>query len=485
MKEQSLLKHFMIIGGGAVINMLIGLITTPLITRLVDPTDYGQLSLFNTYSNIIMMIFCLGLDQSLVRYFYKQDSEEYKRTVLFKCWFYPVIVFCICAALGLIYVISTGKAKTQNEICIVILFVINVIALLLNRFSTLILRLTKKSNLYSAMNILHKIFYVLITLGLVMVYQSHYFQILAFATVMASVIPAAVGIIVENKMWNPFSKRYSGKIEYIEMIKYGIPLVVANGIYMIFQAIDKICLSHFCSYADVGVYASAMSLMSIIAILRTTFNTIWAPVSVERYEKNPEEKEFFKKGNRYITVIMFAFGITLMLAKDLIAFLLGEKYRSAAMIMPFLLFQPIMYTVSETTVIGIYFKNKSYAQLIVSGAACIFNIIGNIILIPLIGAKGAAVSTGLSYILFFTLRTVFSNKFYYVDFGLKKFYFVTFLTVLYALYNTFVPFNWLSVVLYIILAIVGCTLYRETIKELILIAIDKISILKKRGKQDV
>lgn len=481
MKEKSFFHQFMVIGGGAVLNMVIGFFTTPLITRLVDPTEYGQLSLFNTYSNIVMMVFCLGLDQSLVRYFYKRDEENYKKTLLFRCWFYPVIIFCLLSIVGAWIAIQEGYVNSKDDLCILILFIGNVIFLILNRFSTVLLRLTQKANLYSLTTILHKLAYVLGAIGLILVFRSHYFILLAFATVISSVLSSLIGIIAEKRLWNPFGERCVEKIDFSGMVKYGLPLLVANGIYMIFQAIDKLCLSYYCSYYDVGVYASAMSLMSIIAILRSTFNTIWAPASIKHYESDPEDKSYYQKINRYITVAMFAFGLTLMFAKDLIAILLGEKYRSAAMIMPFLLFQPIMYTVSETTVIGIYFKNKSACQLIVSAVACVFNFVGNIILIPIVGPKGAAISTGLSYILFFTLRTVFSNQLYYVDFGLKKFYFATVLTVLFALYNTFVPFNWTTVVFYIILIGIGFMLYRETIMELLSIVAVKLKLLKKKG----
>ena len=41
-QKQSFLKHFTIIGGGTIINMLIGLLTEPIITSLVDTAENGQ-----------------------------------------------------------------------------------------------------------------------------------------------------------------------------------------------------------------------------------------------------------------------------------------------------------------------------------------------------------------------------------------------------------------------------------------------------------
>ncbi|WP_077913552.1 polysaccharide biosynthesis C-terminal domain-containing protein [Listeria aquatica] len=72
-------------------------------------------------------------------------------------------------------------------------------------------------------------------------------------------------------------------------------------------------------------------------------------------------------------------------------------------------------------------------------ACCVFfiNVLGNILLVPLIGAAGAAISTGISYIAFFTMRTYFSTRLFQVDYKLKRFYVGTLFLVSYALYTTF------------------------------------------------
>ena len=122
-----------------------------------------------------------------------------------------------------------------------------------------------------------------------------------------------------------------------------------------------------------------------------------------------------------------------------------------------------MYTISETTVNGLVFMKKSNYQVVVAIGACIVNIIGNTILVPKVGCKGAAISTGLSYIVFFSLRTFLSNRCFYVDFKLKRFYTLTFLIVLYAGYSTFFPFGVYSVIGYVICVILILVLYKPTV----------------------
>ena len=103
------LKHFLVIGSGTFISMVIGFLTTPIITRIVSPTEYGQFSIFTMYSNMALMVLYLGLDQSLVRFFfYQKETDQYRRRTTIKCLKNPVIgtavsgiVVLILSAIGL------------------------------------------------------------------------------------------------------------------------------------------------------------------------------------------------------------------------------------------------------------------------------------------------------------------------------------------------------------------------------------------------
>ena len=56
--------------------LVIGLISAPLITRIIEPTEYGKYSMFTMYANIFMLIITCGLDQSYVRFFYEEDEQK-------------------------------------------------------------------------------------------------------------------------------------------------------------------------------------------------------------------------------------------------------------------------------------------------------------------------------------------------------------------------------------------------------------------------
>lgn len=456
------LMHFLIISGGTFINILIGVFTTPLITRMVEPSEYGKLSIFNLYASIAVMIFCLGLDQAMVRFYYSYDSIAYKRKILKKVLVLPILSWSIFATIFLIMYYKKIVAFEFGK-AILIILIFCVFIQILSRISLLLLRLQYHSIGYSFANIINKVCYVILVILSIIVFKKNGLFILALSTTISSLITLCVSVLFERKIWFNKTKSINENfnISNMELVKYGLPFILSMGITTVFQGIDKISLNYFCSYKEIGIYSGAMSLVNIFAVLQSSFNSIWAPMATEHYEKNKNDVSFYQKGNAYITFLMFGMGICLIFAKDLFALFLGEKYRQAAYVLPCLCFNPIMYTISETTVSGINFFKKSHLHIWSALFACITNIIGNTILVPNFGGRGAAISTGLSYIVFFAVRTFFSNKYFYVDFKLYKLSILTIIVFLYAIYNTFVKFNFITVVFFIFCISVLLLLYKE------------------------
>lgn len=463
-KKQNFIRHFFVIGSGTAINMLIGLLTAPVITRMVDPVEYGQLSMFTLYATLAVMILGLGMDQALVRFYYEQDTLEYRRALLLRCVRLPVII-TLCLSAAVVASSALGLVSYEFSTPVMVLLCVCTLIQLLYRFSQLLVRLAYRSREYSMLNVLHKLAYVVLAVGLLLVMKEHDLLALVLATVLSYGLCMALSIRMQPREWD-FRAGCGGRsaIHEQELLRYAAPFILSMSVTQLFHAIDKLSLNHFCTYAEVGVYSSAMTLVHIFAIVQTSFNAVWAPMQVEHYTKNPQDHSFYQKGNQAITVVMFLLGLSLMLFKDVFAVLLGGKYREAAAMLPFLAFNPIMYTVSETTCGGLVFMKKSRMQVVVALGACVTNIIGNALLVPVLGGRGAAISTGVSYLVFFTLRTALANRYFYTDFRLKQFYAMTGITCVYAYANTFFSFGVWSVIGYMLSVAALLLLYRDTVQ---------------------
>lgn len=460
MENRSFFSHFLVIGTGTIINMFLGLLTTPIITRIVAPSEYGQLSIFNMYGAIAVMILCLGLDQAFVRYFYENDNIQYKSTLLSFCFGIP-IAFAVISGIILLGFLYKGFLYFEFDFKISIILFVYIISLLSDRFVTLLLRVTYKSKIFSACIISSKLIYICAVFTWFYLVKKNYAVGLCFSITLSTLVPTVIGIFYTKQFWKSHPKVALNKFE---IIKFSLPFILSMGLTTLFQTLDKISLNHYHSYVEVGIYSSAMSLVNIFAIIQSTFNAVWVPIRTEHYTKHPDDRNYFQLVNQLITVIMFFIGIHLIIFKDLLILLLGKKYALASHVLPFLIFNPIMFTISETTCIGIEYSKKSYLDIYVSVVSCLTNFIGNTILVPKYSCQGAAVSTGISYIIFWGMRTYISNKYLTVDYKIKKFLILTMAVCVLAYHSTFCETNVMTVILYLICITLLFIMYRNSVR---------------------
>lgn len=430
-------KHFLVIGSGTIISMLLGLFTTPLITRIVSPYEYGQFSIFLMYGQIGILILILGLDQSIVRFFYESEGVKYKQWLLKECLKWPLFIALITSVV-FIGLMITDILKFEFNFLFAILLCLYIFLLIIFRFAQLIVRLEYNSKLFSLLNIIQKFVYIIIAVPAIYFCNLDYLLVLVLATITALIICTIIAIYKYKDIWNFFECSWENfNVSEEHLLRYAYPYIISFAIIALFNSSDKLILNYYCSYSEVGIYASALSLVSIINLIQSTFNTLWAPLAVKHFTDFPDDREFYIRANKIITVVMFTIGIFLILCKDIFVLLLGEKYREASYLLPCLIFNPIMYTISETTVMGLVFMQKSKAHILVALGAAATNIVLCFVLIPYLGIKGAAIANALAYIVFFSIRTYLSNKYFKVEYDLKAFYITTLVVLFYSLYNCF------------------------------------------------
>lgn len=300
-------------------------------------------------------------------------------------------------------------------------------------------------------------------------------MILVYATVISNILATIIAIVAERDLWS--HKNFRGKIHTTsqELLKYGTPMIFTFLITWLFQSSDRLFIKHYQGYKELGIYSAAFSIIALLNAVQMAFSMFWVPVAYEKYEKDLNSKAFFTKVNKVVAFVMVFISIILVFFKDIIILILGEDYRFASSMIPFLVLMPLMYTVSETTVLGINFKKKSQYHIIITVLTAIVNLIGHILLIPSMGGTGAAISTGFTYVTFFSLRTFFSKKLYENNYNLKKFYLVTTNLMIFCLYATFNPIDMVYVLLGIFNIVVLCFVYKE-------ILVDFFILLKRNGK---
>ena len=459
----NILKSFFQVGLGTVINILLSLFTTPIITRIVDPVDYGKFQMFTTYTGVIAAFSYFGLNESLFRFFYEYDNDKEKTGLLKLCFCIPMAVATIASIVAII-LFKCNLIKIDYPLFLFILLCINSIISVWNAISTEMLQNTKQSGVYSLSIVIQKSIYCILGICLIKIINNNSLLILVTVTILSTLISTLMGTIATKKYWN-FSKSTFPK-NTKEIINYSLPIYVYFIIYSIYDVVDKIIIENNFSEYDVGIYTSAFSIVGLFAIIQTTFNIIWKPIQTESYSSSSEDKTLIQNGNRYMTIIMFFVGINVIMFRNIFVLFLGEKYRTCVDLIPFLVFNPIFNTLIISAISGIEYVKKSYLRTIIIAISLILELLISKLLIPTLGTYGVAISMALSLIIQYFLTVYFSNKYYYIDYGIKKMSIILFLTFVFAVATVYFSNLVIDILLYAVCTIMLYFLYRDEIQSI-------------------
>ncbi len=477
-KEREFIKSFFQFSMGQWIAALISFITTPITTWLIIPEEFGKASMFTLAFNLLLNIALLGADQSFVRMFYER-SEDKRRDLLWDSLLpslsIGVVVFVV---IGIFWEeLSFVLFGDYTHFLPIFLLGVTILVGILERFSTLVVRMKKRGIAFSTLRVVNGVTNATFTI-LYALFFSRTFYAVIVGLFFSHIITSILAIYFEKELWFGKFKIDFSSIKAI--VKYGIPFVPTFLITWLFQSFDRLALRNFSDFTEIGLYSAAFKVVAVMNLIQTGFTTFWTPTSYENYENTPESTGIFEKTSLFISAAMFTFGMLIVVFKDAIFLLLESSYRQAAGISSFLILMPIMYTVSEVTVVGINFKKKTYWHMLIATISAGANIFGNFMLVPIYGAKGAALSTGISYIIFFGMRTIISKRLYKVNYHLGKFYFSTVIFVVVAFINTFVNSLFLQVLSAVIGLIVVFIVYSEQVRYVLDFAIEELKRLNNK-----
>lgn len=390
--------------GAAIITFL----TLPITTWLVSPEEFGKSTIFMLVQTLTLSFILLGMDSAYAR---EYNDQEDKHKLLFNALIFPIILAFIISFVSIIFADQIAYIVFETDSNIVVYsyalwvpFVATEILLLLN------MRLKEKGVAYSVFNIFLRLSIMVLTIIFLTIFPKSYVSII-LATVCGQVLVDIILIIYCRKDF--LIKKGYFDIELLKkMLKFGLPWIPATMIGWVLNSSDRIFLERYTSYEQVGVYFAALKIIGVLGLVQQIFVSYWFPVSY-RWEKEGVENKQFTLVSHCLMFFMALLFMGILLFKDILIAILSPEYSYAAMIVPFLLFYPIMNTVSSTTTLGIQFSRKTHYNIWISIIAAASNIILNSLLVPTHGAVGAAIATGFSYIIFFWIRTLISRKLWY------------------------------------------------------------------------
>jgi O-antigen/teichoic acid export membrane protein len=209
----------------------------------------------------------------------------------------------------------------------------------------------------------------------------------------AGFLTVIVGVFILNRKFIPLRVRFDLR-EWRRLLLAGIPIGIGAIFVLFYYWNGSTFLSKIAGDKAVGVYNAAFRLVTGLNFIGISFSSALYPVFSGIAASNPERlMPMLTRALRWIIVLLLPIGILgSLLAEPLIVFIYGIGYQSAASILRILLWWA--FAAGFTSLFSNYFMatNRAHWMTIQTGIALFLNIMLNLMLIPLSGARGAAIS---------------------------------------------------------------------------------------------
>lgn len=197
-----------------------------------------------------------------------------------------------------------------------------------------------------------------------------------------------------------------------KIFKESLPVCGIVFFAYIYFCIDSVILFLIIGKSETGLYFAAFKLLESLALLLASVRGALFPILSRTYFENDDRfKRMWAEAARYLLLIGIPFSAgTAILAPQLIDLLYGPLYEISGpvlqiMVIPFFLLvlnEFIAYLLLSAD------KTRSVLRIVIVGAT--FNLVCNLMVIPLWGLIGAAIIAGLTELLLFGLFFHTINK---------------------------------------------------------------------------
>lgn len=391
---------------GPILGAAISFLTIPITTYYINPSEFGKASMFSVIQYFLLSIIYLGIDQSYTRE-YHRDNNKIK---LFQnALFIPLLTSFLLCALAIIFKtqFSVLLFSDPNYTQISILFGVMIIFSVIERFVLLSIRMAEKAVEYSFFSVFLKIVIFVFTLVLILA-GNRTFLTIVYATIFGQFFGDIFLILKYRYLFKIDIHIFDNNLMK-KMLTFGIPLIIAASLSNLLNTSGRFFLRGYSTFYELGIYTAALKISNILQIIQSAFTSFWVPTAY-RWDKEKKDIKHFSFISDMLLLIMTLGFFFILFFKKYIVLILSNDYAEAQYVAGLLALTPILYTLSETTTLGIVFSGRSYYNIWVSILSIIPNIILNYLLVPKFGTVGAAIATAFAYVIFCISRTYFSRK---------------------------------------------------------------------------
>lgn len=398
-------RNFSFLFAGDIFTRILQLAAVIYLARILGVEGFGVISFALAVYNYLLYTTNLGLNEIGVREVAssREDLNNYAYSITLLRFLFSIL------SIILIYtILLLVKLPYQTEgMTLIFSFALVPYALSLEW----VFRGTEKMHFVGVYKVINSLFYV--ALIFLVVKNSLWIYWVGYSKIIADSIATLFIFLLYIFLFNKQLKFVVDVNLCKKILKIAIPVAISFAVGKIYNNIDTVMLGFMKGNYSVGIYNAAYKILIVLNGLVLTFVTAMFPTISRMYKESKEElSRLIEDAINILLILGIPIGVGgTMLANKLIGLIYGVEYMPSVLIFQILVWSAVINFLGFLISYSIFACNmqKKYMYIVCFTAA--FNIIANLILIPVFDSVGAAVASVVSQLLlfiisWFTIRSI-------------------------------------------------------------------------------
>lgn len=392
---------------------IISFFLIPFYTFVLLPDEFGSVDLVNTTVQLLIPILTINIQDAVLRF---SLDKKYKPEDAICVGFRVVGISTVFLSIALFFLKRSGILTL--ELNYTIFLYVSFVTGAINNNLSMYMKAKNQVKILAVWGIMNTIitgcFSVLLLVVLTLGINGY------MIACVSGTIVANIGMFLAGDVLNDLKNSKNVKTIVREMILYSTPLIANSLGWWINNASDRYILTYFCGAAINGIYAVSYKIPSILSALQSVFYNAWSISSITEFDEKDTDGFIGDTYTAYSCLSFLTCSIIMLFNIVIAQILYSKDFFVAWKYVPFLLvgtvfnglglFNGCIYTAAKRT--------KDISVTTVVSAA--INTVLNLILIPLVGAYGAAFATMIGYFVIWLMRTIGLKKIVKMNVNWKK-----------------------------------------------------------------
>lgn len=379
-----------------ILNAVIPFILLPILTRYLNPSEYGEVAMFQTLLGALSAFVGASFVGAANRKFYDSNTDKIEMADFIGSCIQLTIIFSTFIFLVLFIFQDKFSEWLSLEPSYILFAVIASFCAVIINLRLGQWQIRKKAFKYGALQISQSLLNMLLSLLLVVILLKGA-EGRINAQILTSLVFLAIALLLLKKdnLLNVFTWRK----EYLtEVLKFGIPLIphIAGGFLL--STVDRFVINREIGLAEAGIYMVAVQLTAAIGIVFDAINKAYVPWLFEKLTADnlQEKQKIVKLTYLWFSLIIAGVVLAFFIGPLIVVFIAGEQYAEAGKVVGWLAlgqgFQGMYLMVTNY----IFYSKRTGLLSFASISSGILNLVLLIVLVRIFGLEGAAIAFATS-----------------------------------------------------------------------------------------